>query len=109
VQLLSEAGRFSLPAPGHVRHWVEHLRSDDLSVGTYSVPVDGADTQQPHSEDEIYVVTSGRAVLRTADQAVEVGAGSVIFVPAHEEHRFVEITEALTVLVIFAPAEGTRA
>jgi hypothetical protein len=30
-------------------------------------------------------------------------------VPAGEEHRFAGVTEDFTVLVIFGPAEGTRA
>jgi hypothetical protein len=34
--------------------------------------------------------------------------GSVVFVPAGEEHRFVDITEELTLLVVFGPAYGRR-
>lgn len=109
MQLLDSAGRFHDPAAGRTRHWVEHLRSADLSVGTYSVPVDGADDQVPHTEDEVYVVMTGRAVLRSGEQSLPVGPSSVVFVPAGEPHRFVDVTEPLTVLVIFAPAEGSRA
>lgn len=109
MELLDQAGVFSAPAAGQPRHWVEHLRTADLSVGTYSVPLDGQDDQQPHTEDEIYLVVTGRGELRTPDRTVSVGPGSVIFVPAHEEHRFVNLTEPLTVVVVFAPAEGTRA
>ena len=108
MQLLDQAGVFSSPEDGNTRHWVEHLRTSDLSVGTYSVPLTGRDDQQPHTEDEIYLVISGRGELRTPDQTVEVGPGSVIFVPAREEHRFVNLTEPLTVVVVFAPAEGSR-
>jgi hypothetical protein len=32
-----------------------------------------------------------------------VGPGSVVFVAAGEEHRFVDVTEDLTLLVLFAP------
>ncbi len=108
MQLLDHAGVFSSPEDGQNRHWVEHLRTADLSVGTYSVPLDGQDEQTPHTEDEIYVVVTGRGALQTPDQRVEIGPGSVLFVPANEEHRFVDLTEPLTVLVVFAPAEGTR-
>ena len=108
MELLDSAGRFSAPAAGQRRHWVEHLRTDDLSVGTYSVPLEGADDQSPHTEDEIYVVVSGRARLQNPETSIAVGPGSVIFVPAGEDHRFVELTEPLTVLVVFAPAEGSR-
>lgn len=106
MQVLSEAGRFTQPPDGQPRHWVTHLRTEHLSVGTYSVPLDGADLQQPHTEDEIYVVVAGRAVLQTPTERVPVGPSSVIYVPAGEPHRFVEQTEPLSVLVVFAPPEG---
>ena len=57
------AGRFHRPEEGSA-HWVEHVRSNHLSVGTYSLAAAGTDDQVPHSEDEIYVVTAGRARLR---------------------------------------------
>jgi mannose-6-phosphate isomerase-like protein (cupin superfamily) len=88
--------------------WVEHLRAADLSVGTYCIPVGGFDDQSPHTEDEIYVVTTGRARIITPAASAEVGPGSVIYVPAGEEHRFAEVTEDLTLLVVFGPAYGSR-
>jgi quercetin dioxygenase-like cupin family protein len=33
----------------------------------------------------------------------------VIYVPAGEQHRFVDITDDLTLLVVFAPAYRSRA
>ena len=60
---LSEAGR--PPADGtEAAWWREHLRTDDLSIGTYVIPAGGEDPQEPHTEDEVYVVSSGRAVSR---------------------------------------------
>jgi mannose-6-phosphate isomerase-like protein (cupin superfamily) len=104
------AGEFKPPdQPGRGNHWVEHLRVADLSVGTYSVPDGGADTQSPHTEDEIYVVTAGRARLVAGTGSVEVGPGSVVYVPAGEEHRFVDVAGDFATLVIFAPAEYSRA
>jgi mannose-6-phosphate isomerase-like protein (cupin superfamily) len=107
MQVLTDAGAFTAPAAGQPRHWLEQLRVAALSVGTYSVPVGGEDTQQPHTEDEVYVVTAGRARIVADSGSAQVGPGSVIFVPANERHRFVDITEDLAVLVIFAPAERT--
>ncbi|UNX56111.1 cupin domain-containing protein [Georgenia sp. TF02-10] len=86
----------------------EQLRVADLSVGTFHIPAGGRDPQQPHTEDEIYVVTGGAARLWTPTQVVDVRAGSVVFVPAGEQHRFVDVTADLTVLVIFGPAEHSR-
>jgi quercetin dioxygenase-like cupin family protein len=87
---------------------VEHLRVPDLSVGTYCIPTGGLDNQSPHTEDEIYVVTAGRARIVTPDGTAEVRPGSVIFVPAGAEHRFTDVTEDLALLVVFGPAYGSR-
>lgn len=88
-------------------HWVEHLRVPALSLGTYSIKAGGVDDQIPHTEDEIYVVVSGQAAFESGGQRVDVGPGSTLFVPANEEHRFLDVTDDLTLVVVFAPAEGT--
>ncbi|HEV7712851.1 MAG TPA: cupin domain-containing protein [Asanoa sp.] len=106
--IIDGAGRWTAPT-GAATDWVEHLRVPDLSVGTYCIPAGGLDDQSPHTEDEIYVVTAGRARIVTPDGAAEVCPGSVIFVPAGEEHRFDEVTEDLALLVVFGPAYGSRA
>lgn len=56
------------------------------------------------TEDEVYVVPRGRADLVAGSAEVAVASGSVVFVPAHEPHQFVEVTEDLTVLVVFGRA-----
>jgi quercetin dioxygenase-like cupin family protein len=111
MQLIDNAGRLTRTADGSA-HWVEQLRVPDLSVGTYSIPAGGTDDQQPHTEDEIYVITGGRATLTAGPdgaQRLDVRPGSVVYVAAGEVHRFVDITEDLAALVLFAPAEETRA
>jgi quercetin dioxygenase-like cupin family protein len=107
--VITDAGTFSQPAAGEQVAWVEHLRVADLSVGTYSIPAGGFDGQVPHSEDEIYLVTAGHATLESGGARALVRPGSVIYVPAGEVHRFTEITEDLAVVVLFAPAEYSRA
>jgi mannose-6-phosphate isomerase-like protein (cupin superfamily) len=108
VRHLDAAAAFTDPPPGRGNHWVEHLRVPACSVGTYSVPAGGEDTQRPHTEDEVYVVLAGRATFVAGEQRMPAGAGTVLYVPAGEEHRFVEVTEDLTVLVVFAPPEYSR-
>jgi mannose-6-phosphate isomerase-like protein (cupin superfamily) len=107
VQIIDGAGKWTPPGDA-ANDWVEHLRVPDLSVGTYCIPAGGMDTQSPHTEDEIYVVTAGRATVVTPDGQADVGPGAVIFVPAGEEHRFVDVTEDLALLVVFGPAYGAR-
>jgi len=89
-------------------NWVEHLSVADLSCGTYSIATGAADPQDPHTEDELYVCTRGRATLWTPSGSAAVEPGTVVFVPAGEEHRFVDVEEDLTVLVMFGPAEDSR-
>jgi mannose-6-phosphate isomerase-like protein (cupin superfamily) len=106
MQVIEGAGSWtSQPPEGD---WVEHLATAALSVGTYLLPAGAVDGQSPHTEDEIYVVTSGRARIVTPESSADVGPGSVVFVPAGEEHRFVDITEDLALLVVFGPAYGTN-
>ena len=108
MKVISGAGQFTPPAGQDTNHWVEQLRVTVLSVGTYSIPRDGIDDQVPHTEDEIYVITAGRAVLEAGGDSVPVGPGSVVYVAAGEEHRFTGVTEDLAAIVVFAPAEGAR-
>ena len=89
------------------QRWLEFLRLPSLSMGIYRLKAGQADEQQPHSEDEVYYVLSGKASFRAAGQEQLVVAGSLIFVERALEHRFVDITEDLTVLVFFAPAEDS--
>ena len=108
MEVIEEAGRYNPATSGEPNHWAEHLASADLSVGTYSVPAGGLDDQEPHREDEIYVVRAGAATLVTDSGTAQVRPGSVIFVPAGEEHRFTDVREDLALLVIFAPPYGSR-
>lgn len=90
------------------RRYLEFLRVPDLSAGLYVLEAGAADPQSPHDEDEVYVVMQGRSRFRAGDTAQEVGPGSVLFVPARLQHRFLDVRERLEVLVFFGPAEGSR-
>ncbi|QNO38157.1 cupin domain-containing protein [Protaetiibacter sp. SSC-01] len=87
----------------------ERLRTPGLSLGTYSIPAGAVDPQQPHTEDEVYICLRGRATLRGADADLPILPGTVAFVAAGEEHRFVDVEEDLVVVVAFGPAEYTNA
>src|SRR5262245_36312941 len=90
------------------RPYLAFVREPSLSVGLYALPAGGVDGQQPHTEDEVYYIVSGRAQMQVADEHHPVQAGSVVFVAAGVEHRFHSITEELQILVFFAPAEGSQ-
>ena len=77
--------------------------SPGLEVGVYVLVAPEPDHQQPHADDELYVVLEGSGVLEIEGAAIPVVQGQAIFVPAHAEHRFTAY-EGLSVLVIFARA-----
>lgn len=88
--------------------WTEFLRVPDLSVGLYHLAAGATDPQTPHAEDEIYYVLTGRATLEVEGRAHPVEPGGLLYVPARAQHRFTTIREDLELLVVFAPAEGSR-
>lgn len=83
----------------------EFLRVPSMSAGLYILPAGGTDPQQPHNEDEMYYVISGKGKFFYDGQDVDVEAGSTLYVPKHVEHRFHSIEEDLQIIVFFAPAE----
>lgn len=89
--------------------YVEFLRSPDLSVGVYRVARGDTDPQTPHAEDEVYYVLRGRARFTSGERTVDAREGDCFFVPAGEPHRFHDVDEDLELLVVFGPAEGSRA
>lgn len=89
------------------RPYDEVLRVEALSVGVYRLAAGATDPQNPHREDEIYVVLSGRASIEIGEVRVKVSAGSVVYVPRAVPHHFCDIAEDLEVLVVFAPPESS--
>ena len=83
----------------------EFLRRRGMSVGLYVLPVGAEDRQTPHMADEVYVVLQGRGRLRVVDEEVEVKPGIVISVDHGEDHQFIEVSEDLQMLVVFAPPD----
>src|SRR5687767_13197266 len=75
--------------------------SPGLELGVYVLVAPEPDRQQPHADDEVYVVLEGRGVLEIEGETVPLEEGQAVFVPAGAEHRFVGY-ESLSVLVIFA-------
>jgi mannose-6-phosphate isomerase-like protein (cupin superfamily) len=91
------------------RPYLEFITVPDLSVGLYVLAPGEPDRQQPHTEDEVYHVVAGRARITVGSEVRDVRSGSVVFVEAGVPHRFHDVAEELTILVVFGPAEGSRA
>ena len=77
--------------------------SAGLELGVYVLVAPEADKQQPHEDDEVYIVLEGSGVLEVEDEKVPVKEGDAVFVEAGADHRFTAY-EQLAVLVIFERA-----
>ena len=76
-----------------------------IELGVYVLVAPEPDRQQPHSDDEVYVVLEGSGVLEVEGEAVPVKEGDAVFVEAGADHRF-SAYEQLAVLVVFERARG---
>jgi mannose-6-phosphate isomerase-like protein (cupin superfamily) len=74
--------------------------SPGLELGVYVLVAPEPDRQQPHEDDEVYIVLEGTGVLEVESEQVAVKEGSAVFVEAGADHRF-SAYEHLAVLVIF--------
>jgi mannose-6-phosphate isomerase-like protein (cupin superfamily) len=90
------------------RPYLEFISVPDLSVGLYVLRAGEPDRQRPHTEDEVYYVVSGAGQVTVGDDDRPVRPGSIVFVGTGVPHRFHDITEDLTLFVVFGPAEGSR-
>jgi mannose-6-phosphate isomerase-like protein (cupin superfamily) len=88
--------------------YLEFLSVPDLSGGLYVLDAGATDGQSPHTEDELYVVMSGRARVTVGGEERDVRSGSLIFVGAGVAHKFHDIEERLVLVVAFGPAEDSR-
>jgi mannose-6-phosphate isomerase-like protein (cupin superfamily) len=77
--------------------------SPGLELGVYVLAAPEPDRQQPHEDDEVYIVLDGSGTLEVEGERVDVHEGQAVFVPAGADHRFVGY-EQLAVLVVFERA-----
>src|SRR5512141_3104571 len=77
--------------------------SPGVEIGVYVLVAPEPDRQQPHDDDEIYVVLEGTGVLEVEGVKTELREGQAMFVPAGAEHRS-SAYETLSLLVIFEKA-----
>lgn len=117
-----EARRIAVPA-GHLSASLMSHGSMELRwYAPQLLSADGADPQQPHDRDELYVIVSGAAVfVRAEDRApfgddttlpimgeerVSVQPGDALFVPAGATHRFEAASADFGAWMIFYGPEG---
>jgi mannose-6-phosphate isomerase-like protein (cupin superfamily) len=75
--------------------------SPGLEIGVYMLVAPEPDRQQPHADDEVYLVLEGTGVVDIEGTQHSLSEGHSIFVPAGADHRF-SAYEQLVLLVVFA-------
>ena len=75
-----------------------------LELGFYQ-PV-GTDPQNPHDQDELYIVQSGSGQFVVENESQPFKAGDALFVPAFVSHRFEDFTDDFAAWVIFYGPKG---
>ncbi|HEY2977501.1 MAG TPA: cupin domain-containing protein [Burkholderiaceae bacterium] len=95
--------RASIPGPAGERSTLV-LKQGTCDV-KLAMPVP-PNNQDPHTQDEIYVVVAGRGVLLHDGQRDAFEAGDLLFVAAGVAHRFEDFSSDLAVWRVFYGAQG---
>ena len=61
----------------------------------------GEDVQEPHEQDEVYVVVEGMGTLEVEGERFAFEAGDALFVAARKQHRFVDFSDDLITWAVF--------
>ena len=98
-----EEGLSLLPSTDGAR-FVKVFEHGSLSVEVYAPR--GADPQQPHTRDEVYLVAQGSGEFVIGESRLSFGPHDFLFAPAGEPHRFENFSADLAVWVLFYGPEG---
>jgi mannose-6-phosphate isomerase-like protein (cupin superfamily) len=95
---LSLAAALALPLP-EGRLSTRVLIDGDIEIRLYAPP--GHDPQTPHERDELYVVARGHGKFRVGARIEPFAPGALLYVAAHETHRFEEFSADFAAWVVF--------
>lgn len=88
----------------HQHHYAELTTHGSMKLGMYT-PV-RHDPQQPHDQDEVYLVLRGSGVFVSGDERTEFGPGDALFVAAGVDHRFEDFSDDFATWVVFYGPTG---
>lgn len=95
---LSLAAALALPLP-EGRRSAEVFVDGDLEIRLYAPK--GHDPQTPHDRDELYIVAARHGKFRVGDRVDPIRPGALLYVAAHEVHRFEDFSDDFAVWVVF--------
>jgi mannose-6-phosphate isomerase-like protein (cupin superfamily) len=80
------------------------MKHGTMSIEYYAPK--SSDLQNPHNQDEVYVIVSGKTEFIRNGERAHCKAGDVLFVPAQMEHRFENFSDDFATWVIFFGKQG---
>ena len=83
------------------------LQHGTMRVGVYAPT--SQDAQDPHDQDELYVVISGTGTFAKGQEQTAFKPGDAIFVEAGAEHAFTDFSSDFATWVIFWGPKGGEA
>jgi|SRR6516164_6820209 len=89
---------------GEPEPYITLFRRGDFSVELYA-PC-GIDEQEPHDQDEAYIVASGTGMFSRGEERVPFQPGDFLFAAAGVPHRFEEFTDDFQTWVVFFGPQG---
>jgi mannose-6-phosphate isomerase-like protein (cupin superfamily) len=102
-----EAAIEQLDAVATGERFVKLLQHQTMQVEYFS-PKE-KDKQQPHKQDELYIIISGSGTLIRNGERLNCKPHDVLFVPAGLAHHFEDFTEDFATWVVFYGIEGGEA
>ena len=107
IVLVSLAEAISQGPPPSGNLAVPIFSQESLEVELYTPT--GHDPQKPHTRDELYFVARGQGHFFDGSRSQPVQAGTFLFVPAGQPHRFENFSADFAVWVVFyGPAKIPR-
>lgn len=80
------------------------LQRGTLELGYYKP--EGSDPQQPHDQDEVYIIQSGSGHFVHGESRKPFETGEALFVPAGDTHHFEDFSDDFAAWVIFYGPSG---
>jgi mannose-6-phosphate isomerase-like protein (cupin superfamily) len=99
--------RAAFPADPAAMRFAYVLKHGTMKLGLYAQTDE--DRQQPHAQDELYVVVSGTADFIKAGERAACSASDALFVEAGVVHRFETMSPDFALWVVFWGPEGGEA
>ena len=99
--------RASFMEPCHQANFINLFRHGTLEIEICKP--DKVDLQHLHDKDEVYFIAIGSGLFEHNGQRAPFKPGDVFFVPAGDDHRFVEFTDDFATWVVFYGPKGGEA